>query len=96
MDLEEILTKLTSASEYRIVFSRHAEERGYFRYIEKKTIESHLRHPYALRRCDRLEGAEKYKLRFIPHREIAYIYVVTIDNIGKEIFVVTAIRRMLR
>lgn len=98
MDTANFERKLREVSYYQIIFSRHAELRLTQRQIDKETVMGHLRNPEPLKIVERLrarEKGEKYKLWFIPHRRIAYIYVVVINNARECIIVVTVIKQRL-
>ena len=99
MNKEDFARKLAEIGYYGISFTSHAELRLLQRQIDKKTIIGHLRNPESLKVVERLHSessGEKYKLWFIPHRRIAYIYVVIINNSKQRIVVVTAIKQKLR
>lgn len=91
MGASEIVRRLKSISHYRIVFTKHAKYKLYWRDIEKKVVLRDLHNPQSLSAGERLHGGneEKYKLWFISRKGIAYIYIVAINNVQEKIIVVT-------
>jgi len=98
MNGESLIEKLKKFSSYEIVFTKHAELRLVQRQIEKETVVDHIRKPDSLKLAERLydrKEEEKYKLWFLPHKRIAYIYVMVINHYQQRIIVKTVIKQKL-
>jgi hypothetical protein len=57
-----------------------------------------IRKPDSLKLAERLSARkyeEKYKLWFVPHKRIAYVYVIVINRLLERIFVKTVIKQRL-
>ena len=68
------------------------------RQISREILIKHLRECAHLKVLEQQSGGkdeEKYKLWFVPHKRIAYVYVVAIKDVAKKIIVITAIKQRL-